>query len=139
MSAAGRLVAAVFNKSIANSTTDILATAITPSAREITAAVTAPSTEVGSLLVAYRITASIGTGVKLHLRYTDGSTTVDAPLNNDVALTADAVNTFTVELPRFARVGAGSGTITAMSFNFQLSAAATVNYLIVSEINSAVV
>lgn len=137
MSKAGRLIDAVFAKSIANGTTDILATAVTPSSLPIVGT-TAPTTLTGDMLVAYRLTCSIGTGVKLHLRYTDGSTTVDAPLNSDVIIPADAVWTCVFELPRYARVGAGSGTITAMSFNFQLSAAATVNYLIVSEIDSAV-
>lgn len=139
MAAAGRLVTAIFAKSIASNATDLLASAISPSAFEVTAAAPVPATIVGGPLTAYRITVSIDTGVILYLRYTDGSTTVSCPLNNGAALVASAVNTFTVELPRFALVGAAGGTVTAMSFNFRVSAAATVNYMIISEINAGVV
>lgn len=134
----GRVVAAIFNKSIAGATTDLFAADITPPEVEKTASSATPTTIVGQPAVAYRVTVSLGTSVKLHLNYTDGVTEVDVPFNSDVALVANALYTFTFSAPRYALVGAAAGTVTAMTWNMQLSGAATVNYCIVEEIDGGV-
>lgn len=77
---------------------------------------------------AYRVTVAFtGTNSVLNLRIASGATTVVAALNNNTALTADVLYTFTF------------GASDTYTYNFRVGTNTTVSYFLLEEIQTGVV
>ena len=134
MASHARVVGSVFNKTIAGATTDVFDTDITPAAIHSNGLA---ANAVGDLGIAYRLTISLDTAVKVVLNLTCSDTTIEMPFNSDVALVVNAIYTFSFSVPPRA-VEAAETSASATSINLQLSAGAVVNMAILEEVYGAV-
>ena len=79
---------------------------------------------------AWRIQIALTTGSKVDLRVTDGTTAYSQTLNNDTALTAACLYTFTVLV---ASTSSLSGT-TALTYSLRVKTDSIIQTLIVDEV-----
>lgn len=79
---------------------------------------------------AWRIQIALTTGSKVDVRVTDGSTAYSQTLNNDVALTAACLYTFTILVASTSTI-AGS---TALTYSLRVKTDSIIQTLIVDEV-----
>lgn len=77
-------------------------------------------------IVTVRVTVSLATSGKLYVGVNDGTTTIAMPLNDDTALTANALYTFSFEMRN------------AYTYDFKLGTDGIVNLLQVSEVGGGI-
>lgn len=98
--------------------------------------------KVGYTASAIRITVQLATSSVLNLMVSDGTNTEALALNGNTALTAAALHTFVVGARR-TDTGVGrvdkSSSDTELSYNFQVETDSVITYLVVDEIQGAVV
>lgn len=82
---------------------------------------------------ALQCTVSMSASGILRLRMTGSTTTFQMPLNNNVALVADALYTFTTPIPRQAAQDIG----VTYSYNYTYSVSSSVNFIVVDIIRGA--
>lgn len=102
----------------------------------------ASNIKVGHTASAMRITVQLATSSVFNVMVTDGTNTEALAMNDNAALTAAATYTFTIGARRTitgaAKVDATSSD-TELSYNFQVETDSVITYLVVDEVQGAVV